>query len=340
MNGWTIAALVAAAIAMFPAVDGDIDVNARAVMTRYLRFGALELADLQRGRLVKHSIDTNTPGEIAVAGGVRVHAPKARLLERVRDITRFKRGPEILQIGRFSSTPSAEDLTGLTVDKDTFDPGSCRVGDCNVRLSADLIRRFQRDVDARAPDAQARASAWFKEMLLENMRAYTSGSGSRMTQFDDDDTPIRPVDEFDGLLNNAAAIRALVPGLPDHLTRYPNGRIDGAEDFFYWAKEKLAVGPFVTITHMTIVCPSEHTCVITGKDVYSSRYVDASLALTIATDAAGTADAFYLVYANRSRANALKGHFSALRRGIVERRARASLETNLRRLKTELETGP
>src|SRR6185369_14020379 len=108
---------------------------------------------------------------IAVAGGVRVHAPKARLLERVRDITRFKRGPEILQIGRFSSPPSLQDLDGLTVDKDTFDPGSCRVGDCNVRLSADLIRRFQRDVDARAPDAQARASAWFKEMLLENVRA-------------------------------------------------------------------------------------------------------------------------------------------------------------------------
>ena len=63
----------------------------------------------------------------------------------------------------------------------------------------------------------------------------------------------------------------------------------------------------------------------------------AVLALTIATDAVGTPEVFYLVYANRSRANALKGWFSALKRSIVERRARASLDTNLRLLKTELE---
>jgi hypothetical protein len=73
------------------------------------------------------------------------------------------------------------------------------------------------------------------------------------------------------------------------------------------------------------------------KDVYSSRYIDASLAITIATDTVQTPAAFYLVYANRSRANALKGGFSALRRALVERRARGSLEANLRTLKLQLE---
>jgi hypothetical protein len=43
------------------------------------------------------------------------------------------------------------------------------------------------------------------------------------------------------------------------------------------------------------------------------------------------------VYVNRSRADALKGAFSGLRRSIVERRARASLEENLRLTKIRLE---
>ena len=97
------------------------------------------------------------------------------------------------------------------------------------------------------------------------------------------------------------------------------------------------MAPFITVTHVTIVCPSTATCVMTTKDVYSSRYIDASLAMTIATDSLASPAAFYLVYGNRSRANALKGGFSSLRRLLVERRARGSLEENLRTLKIQLE---
>jgi hypothetical protein len=94
---------------------------------------------------------------------------------------------------------------------------------------------------------------------------------------------------------------------------------------------------FITVTHVTIVCPSTATCVMTTKDVYSSRYIDASLAISIATDSVETPSAFYLVYGNRARANALKGGFSSLRRAIVERRARGSLEEYLRTLKLQME---
>ena len=78
-------------------------------------------------------------------------------------------------------------------------------------------------------------------------------------------------------------------------------------------------------------------CVVATKDVYSSRYLDASLALTIASDGLSDPNHFYLVYANRTRADALKGRFSMLRRAIAGRRARASLEENLGSLKNQLE---
>jgi len=86
------------------------------------------------------------------------------------------------------------------------------------------------------------------------------------------------------------------------------------------------------------VCPSDRLCVMTTKDVYSSRYIDASLALAITSEAVGQADAFYLVYANRTCANALKGGLSGLRKSLVERRARAGLEESLKNIRTRLET--
>jgi hypothetical protein len=71
--------------------------------------------------------------------------------------------------------------------------------------------------------------------------------------------------------------------------------------------------------------------------VYSSRYFDTSLGLTIASEAAEGGHGFFLLYVNRSRANALKGHFSDLRRSIVERRAASGMEESLRRVKARLE---
>ena len=334
------ATLVVALLAVLRAAaqQPDLDAGVRGVVTRFLRFSAGELADLQRGRIVKHDLDAHTPGEFGVAGAARIRAQKAAFLAAARDIVRFKKGPGVLQIGRLSNPPALGDLAGLTVDRDDFDASSCRLHDCGIRLPADLIRRAPQEIDLKAPDAQEQAAAWFKQVLLADVTAYVSGAPGRFQQYDDGDTPIRPVEAFESVLEHTPAVGALVPGLDEHLRRFPAVRLADAEDFLYWSKEKFGVAPFITVTHVTIVCPSDRLCVMTTKDVYSSRYIDASLALAITSDAVGQADAFSLVYANRTGANALKGGLSGLRKSLVERRARASLEESLKNIRTRLET--
>ena len=322
------------------AQDRDSDADVRAVISQQLRFSASELADLQRGRVVKHGLPSRAPGEVAVVGAVRVRATKASFFERVRDIARFKSGPQVLQIGRFSNPPVLDDLAALTVSKEDFDVRSCHAGDCGIRLPADTIARFAREVDVKAPDAQARGAALFKQMLFDDVAAYMSGGRNRMLQFDDGPKAIRPHDELEGVLANMPELAALVPGLPDHLLHFPQSRLPDAEDFLYWSKEKFGQEPFITVTHVTIVCrPAAVTCVMTTRDVYSSRYLDASVALAIATDVQGDPGAFDLIYENRSRANALKGTLSGLRRSLTERRARGGLEDSLKSIKLRLEKG-
>ena len=323
--------------ATLAAVESDIDTAIRGVLTRYLRFTTSELADLQAGKVVRHGLDSTAAGEVGVVGAVRIRAPKAKFLTHVRDIARFKGGPDVLQIGKFSRTPTIDDLASLTVEQSDFDVRECKVGDCDARLPAAVIQRLEREVDLNAPDVQQQAAARFKQVLLEDVTAYVSGGPGRFDQYDGGSRPIRPLDEFDGVLRSSPALAALVPGLPDHLNNFPSSRLPDAEDFLYWSKEKISMSSFITVTHVTIVCPSAATCVITTKDVYSSRYIDASLAITIATDTLETPAAFYLVYGNRSRANALKGRLSSLRRAIVERRARGSLDEHLKMLKAQME---
>ena len=319
------------------AAQDRVGPDVRAVLTQRLRFSESDLAELSRGRVVKHDLPSPAAGEVAVVGAVRVHASKSAFFARVHDIARFKSGPGVLQIGRFSQPPALDDLAALTIDRDDFDVQSCRVGDCGIRLPADIINRLTTAIDLRAPDAQARGAAWFKQVLLDHVVGYTT-DGARMTQYDDGPKPIRPQDECDGILAGMPEIGALVPGLPEHLGRFPSARLAGADDFLYWSKETFSsAAPFITVTQVTMVCPSSALCVMATKDVYSSRYLDASIALAIAADVAGAADTFDLIYENRSRANALKGFMSGMRRSLTERRARGGLEESLKTIKTQLE---
>jgi hypothetical protein len=325
---------------MAAAENPDINPDVRALLAHDLRFSNEDFAKLERNNVVSHGLDAGAAGEVALAGAVQVHASKAEFFARVRDIARFKQSPDVMQIGRFSNPPTLADLAPLTVDRDDFDVRSCRVGDCGVRLPAATIRRFQQEIDPKAPDAQERGAALFKQVLLDDVTAYVTGGPGRLLEYDDGSRPIKPVEEFEGILRNFSAIHILVPDLANHLKDFPSNSLPGAEDFLYWSKEKFGIEPFITVTHVTLTCTSAETCVMTTKDVYSSRYVDASLALAIASDAVGTPNAFYLVYANRSRANALKGGLSRLRRMMAERRARGGLEASLKTIKAQLEKKP
>ena len=307
------------------------------MLTTALKFSPNEIADLEHGKVVKHTLPATSAGEVAAVGGVRVNASKERFVAAYRDIVHFKKNPSVLQIGRFSNPPSLSDLDGLTITPDDFNLRRCRVGDCDIRLPADGIHRFEKEIDWKKPDADAKAAALFKEMLFENVRAYTGGGPGRMTQYDDDSMPVLPVEDFQGVLKNSPYIDTARPGLGGYLASYPAEPLPGVEDFVYWSKEKFGFAPFISVTHVTLTAAGPHEYIATTRDVYSSRYFDASLALVIASDSVADPHAFYLFYVNRSRASALRGSFARIRRSIVERRVRGSLDENLRDIKQRLE---
>ena len=96
------------------------------------------------------------------------------------------------------------------------------------------------------------------------------------------------------------------------------------------------VAPFISVTHVTIVPAGPYQSIATSRDVYSSRYIDGSLSLMIASDAVGDPSSFYLVYLNRSRTSALRGPMAGLRRSIIEHKAKGGLDSNLRDVKARI----
>jgi hypothetical protein len=340
MRQFTIVVTLAAALTGVGSVPvSDLQPDLLNLVSNQFRLSPHDIADLEAGRVVAHGLPAGAAGEVATLGAVRINVQRQIFLARFRDIENFKRGPEVLEIGRFSQPPTLGDLGPLTLTRQDIDLQDCRVTDCDIRLPAQAIARFQHEINWKRGDADGQAAALFKEVLLDHVRAYVSGEPGRMTEYDDDKRVVHPVEDFAGLMNNSPYVGVLVPGLADHLLHYPAQQLSGAEDFLYWSKEKFGLTPFVTVTQVTMAPPGPTSSVIASKDIYSSRYFDASLSVTVASDAVRTPSAFYLLYVNRSRANALKGVLAGLRRTIVERRARSGLEDQLKRLKVRLERG-
>jgi hypothetical protein len=75
--------------------------------------------------------------------------------------------------------------------------------------------------------------------------------------------------------------------------------------------------------------------------LYASHYYDGSLAIVSANAALdGSTPVCYLVYANRSRGDLLKGGFGGLKRKVAGDQAKNAAEQTLGTIKTVLEGAP
>ncbi|MBW8863060.1 MAG: hypothetical protein JF601_11955, partial [Acidobacteria bacterium] len=110
-------------------------------------FTAAELARVERGEPIAKVLDTDRR-EVAIVGAVRIAGSQTKLFERYRNTSSVKASDVVMETGRFSTPPVADDLVGLhfeDYDLDTI--RACKPGDCGVRLSTHDMERFAREVN-------------------------------------------------------------------------------------------------------------------------------------------------------------------------------------------------
>jgi hypothetical protein len=313
---------------------------ARAFLTAAFGVSAGDVARLDRGEIVGRTLAAKNAREVATLGVVRIGTTPERYVDRLRDIARFKRTPDILQIGTFSERPAESDLVSLTLDEAEVKRfRECRVGACGVRLSAEGIDRLRREIDWRGADAAAHVGGLIKELLVDYVTRYrASGAAAAMT-YAGTSEPLDVGREFAALVAADTTTWNYVPRLRRHLLDYPAGAADGASDFIYWSKERVNSRPVVSITHVAIVAgeqPSPVAFAIGSKQIYAAHYFDASLGVTLLVrDATAPKPATYVVYLNRSRIDIFDGFLGGVARRIVAGRARTLVTEQLARLQRD-----
>ncbi len=306
-------------------------------------FTADDFSALERGEMVVKLLPVKDKREVAVCGLMRLRVPLAEGRQAFQQSMTQRNRNAILEIGKFSSPPSAEDLQALTLeDRDLEDLKKCAVGDCKVKMSAAMIERFRKEVDWSAPDHRVQATRLFRQMLLDYVKDYLARGDAALIEYHDKSSEVRLNVEHRSLLEASLYINDYSPELTKYLTSFPPPELTDVENNINWTKIKFGLKPVTIITHVTTYTRPPGglpQILVVSKQLYANHYFDSALALTalISIPITGTTSDSYLLYTNRSRADALAGPFSKLKRKVVEGEALTNLNAIMLQTRLNLE---
>jgi hypothetical protein len=317
--------------------------NLQAVLRSQLQLSDSELSALSQGRPIVKTLPATMNREMTTAGGVRIRSgAMRRFVNEFKTLEGFRTSQFVLQIGKFQQSPQLSDLDALTVDADEIASlRACRVGACDVQLTADDIRRFNAEVNWRSPTAARDATALYKAVLFAHLTAYRLGGRGRLPHYQDKETAVRLAAETEALLEARPSLLDHAPVFQQYLQRYPAGAGENVEDFFYWSKEAFGFKPVVGLNHVSVYADdATGNVMIVTTQIYASHYIEGSVAINaLMPDPSGDGSAFYWVYLNRSRVGRLGGFLGTLSRPIVQRRARSGLMKSLMQTRQRFEAG-
>jgi hypothetical protein len=269
---------------------------------------------------------------------VKIEGEPDELIESYRDIVQFEAGTGVLQIGRFSEPPRAEDLASLTLEPDDLeDIQDCRPGDCGIKLSDTAMAAFQ-GVDWDRRDAREEATKLARRMIVEFLESYRSGGNQALGVRHDKKAPLLVARQFEEMMVDPD-LPVLFPELLRFLLDYPAASLPRSEQFFYWSKVDFGLKPVIRLNHVAIYRPEGETVkyVMASKMLYTTHYFNTGVELKFLARNPGDAGSYYLVVANRSRSDGLTGFTGAMLSGKIRGKARDGLESYLRSVKARME---
>lgn len=324
--GITIAAIAVVTLAAQHSAAQLTPGQLRSVLVQYAGFTEADLAAMDNGEIIVRPVKTANKQDVAVFGIVQNSTLPQFTMTAFRDSLSQKGNKEMEAKGRFSDPPKLNDLDPLVLeDRDFEELRKCKVGDCDINMSANWIKRFNSEIDWNAIDYRQRATELFRSMVLEYAVHYASNGVASLGTLVNRKKPLNLAASHRELLNDLVLIETFAPGLREYVQEFPKGDLSGAQNELHWSAVDFGLNPTVTLTHAAVLATAatgnDQHFVVT-RQFYSTRYLDASISLTaLLRIPNGETTESYIIFTDRSRSDALDGMFSGVARGVVENEA-------------------
>jgi hypothetical protein len=298
--------------------------------TRYARPGGVF------AKILPHIRD----GELGAAGAVRIPVTIDFFLEQFRDIEKFKKGPAVLAIGKFSSPPREQDLARLTLGtKDLDGLAACKPGQCSLKLSIAMMNRLRSTAKTRGGGSEL--ANQFRAVLWDYLSTYLAQGTEAMISYGDSTPPVSASERFLEVLGEFGWVQQDALRLFRILKNAKSVTAPDIYEFLYWSQERFGLKPVVSLTDVVVLRTTmlgKPWAIIGSKQIYADHYFEASLGLTMIAGESANASVpgISVAYFNRSQTDGLRGWFASLERSIVERRVRSWMAKNLLTMRSNL----
>ncbi len=300
-----------------------------ALMRDRLGVSAAAIARFTAGETVATTVPATAPNELAAAGALRGKGDLRRLVAWLKDIESFIRAAGTENVGAIKTPASAADFGRVSFDDADFsDLATCRPGNCEIRMPAAYLARFQNEVNWKAADARAQSAALARALVAEYVAAYQKGGDAALGAFHNQQQPNRAATQFQDLLRRSTKVWDLSYPFVSYLETFPAKRPEGTEDRFYWTRDKIGRKPTLTLHHVAIEEFPDGRVLVADKQFYASRQLDAALLIVLGIPSADKTG-FDLIVSVKARAEGVSGVAGRLLRGRIEKDMTAGLMTYL-----------
>jgi hypothetical protein len=296
-----------------------------------------EIRTLKGGQPVSRLLDTDPALEVAVLGVVWIAAPASKYTQAMQDIERFEKGRAFQVTKRISEPPRLEDFAALDLPNDEVaDLKTCRIGDCELKLSQATIDRIRREIDWSRHTAIPDVKALMRRVALEYVTAYQRGGNAELAIYRDSDRPTFVAREFAAMVDRMPALLLYEPALRQYLLDYPDAQLPNAASFLYWQQVRFGLKPTVRINHVVMMDEPDRV-IVASKQLYASHYFWTALELRVLIPDSSRGQGFWFVSLNRGRSDGLTGFVGGLIRGRIRKEALKGLTEGLRATQSKLQ---
>lgn len=317
-----------------PRVPADL-----VTMLREVGFSSRDFDALARGEAISRLVETGDPDITGAAAAVKINGRPEHLAEFWKRIEQSESGAKVTALGRFSKPPVLTDMRTLALsDEDLADLPLCRVGACQVNLSADAIDRFAREVNWDTSGADARAEQLTRQTLLDLLVRYQKGGNEAMVVYADGAEPMPSREHSLRLFELAVSLTRRLPPLATYFYYLPKAPLPaGAEEIYFWSQASFGLKPVTRVNHVVIAeVPKDQGFVMVSRQLYASHYFrDALEVRLVVPDTNG----YYLACMNRAFSDSLRGITGTLIGGPVRSAIKSGMEDYVTATKRRMEGG-
>ena len=267
-----------------------------------------EIQKIQQGQVITKVLESgDAKYGMLVFGAVYVNASVDRFGAVVKDFPALLQNKVYLKVQEFSTIgapPKPADFAAITLEKKDVDElQTCKPGDCDIQIIS--VEDLQKRVDWKSPNRYEQVNQIVREKIYQGMVTYQKDGLKGLGSYKDRQQP----------MSLYAATKAMIdlsyylpkdnsPGIYNHVTEYPQGKMAGAEDHFYWEKIDFGQEPTIRVNQVSMFPQGAGLVkfVAVNKQLYASRYMRVAVqTFYCVPDTEKPGSGFYLIEMNDSR---------------------------------------